>query len=134
MIFLSKKVIETVTVHENGCNNLFLRCIETNRWICFTKKSYFYLILIRMFCLLKLSYLNIFTIKVNGNHHSGRGKGTYWLIYITVWILCRRKLYYFNDLIAIRVFFLLQFQYPKVTETVNVHENRCLNSFLLFWD
>ena len=34
--------------------------------------------------------------------NTGRVSDTYWLIYITVWVLVMRKVFYFNDLIAIR--------------------------------
>ena len=55
-IFLCEKVTETITVHENGCSNIFFWRIETNAWIKFGRKFFLFihLIPIRMFRLLKL--------------------------------------------------------------------------------
>ena len=74
LVFLCEKVIKTMTVHENGCKNLLFWCIETNAWIHFRKKFslFSHLILIQMFWLLTLLYLNIFTIKPRRNHHSSK--------------------------------------------------------------
>ena len=73
-IVLYEKLIETMTVHENGCNNLLFWCIETNAWINFRRKLFLFshVILIRMFWLLTLLYLNIFAIKPTRNHHSSK--------------------------------------------------------------
>ena len=74
LVFLCEKVIKTMTVHENGCKNLLFWCIKTNAWIHFRKKFslFSHLILIQMFWLLTLLYLNIFTIKPRRNHHSSK--------------------------------------------------------------
>ena len=40
LIFLSEKIIETITVHENGCNNVLLWYVETNAWINFRRKLF----------------------------------------------------------------------------------------------
>ena len=74
LIVLYEKVIETIAVHENECNNLLFWCIETKAWINFRRKLFLYshLILIRMSWLLTLLYLNIFTIKPTRNHHSSK--------------------------------------------------------------
>ena len=42
LIVLCEKVIETITVHENECNNLLFWCIETNVWIHFRKKFFLF--------------------------------------------------------------------------------------------
>ena len=86
----------------------------------------------------KIINRNVFTVnfkKTITAPKTGRVSGTYWLIYITVWILIRRKVFYFNDLIAIRVLLMLKcmilrYWPEKLIEIVIVHENRCFNFYL----
>lgn len=109
-----------------GVATYFYWCTETSAWIIFRGKKIFFLkhmILVRMFLLFNILYLNMFIVKVNGNHHSSNTwvcvSETYWLIYITVWMLLRRKLFYFNDLIVFRTFSLLKFQYSKIITLIS---------------
>ena len=73
-IYLCVKVVETITVHENRGSHVLFWCIETNTRIHFGRKFFFFsqLILIQMFRLLKLYYLNIFNIKCKRNYHSSK--------------------------------------------------------------
>ena len=63
----------------------------------------------------------------------GCGSETYWLIYITVWMLLRRKLFYFNDLIVFRTFSLLKFQYSKIITLISNRNYHSLKTWGWEW-
>ena len=53
-------------------------------------------------------------------------KGTCRLSFISVWILFRRKMFHFNDLIAFWIFLQLKFYYSKIlTSKINRYRHSC---------
>ena len=122
LVVLCKKIIENITVHENGCSHILFWCIETGAWIHFRRKLFLLndLILIRIFWLMKLFCISTnFTVEIN----SGRGSELYWVFCTTAWILFRRKWLCFNDLTPNQIFLLLKFKWSNIL-TLKGNRNR----------